>query len=149
MSQGYYLYQFNEHVDTSCKHLFEKYGFPSSVIELGVYQGYFTFNMTHTIAPINTNYKHYSIDPYSSSPDLEDDMIEQAHTCFIHNLSISPYKKHIEFIRKNSFEGLLELYQRGIQADMVYIDGNHTAPCVLEDLVLSFRLLKKRWSNIM
>lgn len=141
--QGYYLYQFNEHVDTSCKYLFEKYGYPETVVEIGVYQGYFTINMTHTIAPTNSRYKHYSIDPYTESPDLENDMIAQAYRCFEHNLSITPYRRNIEFLRTTSFNGLMQLLQSGVRADFIYVDGNHTSPCVLEDLVLSFRLLKK------
>jgi predicted O-methyltransferase YrrM len=143
MSNGYYLYQFNDHVDSSCKYLFEKFGLPKTVIEVGVYQGYFSINMTHTIAPTYPSYQHYAIDPFTSSPDLDSDMIAQAYECFIHNLSISPYKNNIEFIRKPSYNGLQELINRGVKADLIYIDGDHTAPTVLQDLVLSYQLIEE------
>jgi predicted O-methyltransferase YrrM len=142
VNEGYYLYQFNEHVQNSIEHIFKTVGLPETVIEIGVYQGYFTFNMTHTIAPKNSKYKHYAIDPYTGSQDLDLDMIETAYKCFQHNMSVSPYSKHIELIKKTSSEGLVDLINRGVQADLIYVDGDHKAAEVLEDMVLGFKLLK-------
>lgn len=143
MNDGYYLYEFNEHAKNSVQFLFDKFGgMPETVVEIGVYQGYFTIGMTHTIAPTKPSYKHYCIDPFTNSPDLEPDMIEKAYECFQHNLNKTPYAKNIEFIRKNSWDGLLELINRGVKADLIYVDGNHTAPVVLQDLVLSYEILK-------
>ena len=143
MNEGYHLYQFNEHVDSSCKYLFDKFGLPKTVIEVGVYQGYFSINMTHTIAPKNPSYKHYAIDPFTTSPDLESDVISQAYKCFMHNLNLSPYRNNIEFIRKPSYVGLLELINKGVKADLIYIDGDHTSPAVLQDLVLGYQLINE------
>jgi predicted O-methyltransferase YrrM len=143
MTEGMYLYEFNDQLKHSIDHIVSKKGgYPETVIELGVYQGYFTFNMTHLIAPHSPNYRHYSIDPYHGSTDLDDDMIEQAHRCFLHNMSVSPFAKNIEFMRKTSWDGMMDLYHRGVRADLIYVDGDHKAPEVLEDMVLGFKLLK-------
>ena len=142
MSEGYYLYQFNEHVKTSIDHIIKNTGTPKTVVELGVYQGYFTFNMTHTIAPINPGYQHYAIDPFTNSPDLEDDMIKKAYECFLHNKKISPHTHHIELIRDTSWNGMMQLINRGVKADLIYVDGDHRAGEVLDDMVLGFKLLK-------
>jgi predicted O-methyltransferase YrrM len=142
MNEGYYLYEFNEHVKTSIEHIIKTVGEPKTVIELGVYQGYFTFNMTHTLAPNNPEYKHYAIDPYTSSPDLDDSVIEQAYQYFLHNKRVSPQAHHIELIRDTSWNGMIQLLNRGVKADLIYVDGDHRAGSVLEDMVLGFKLLK-------
>ena len=142
MNEGYYLYEFNEHVKTSIGHIIKNTGVPKTVIELGVYQGYFTFNMTHSIAPSNPDYKHYAIDPFTSSLDLDDDMIEKAYECFLHNKKISPHARHIELIRDTSWNGMMQLLNRGVKADLIYVDGDHRAGEVLDDMVLGFKLLK-------
>jgi len=139
--EGYYLYKFNEYLDTSVDFIVSKYGFPKTVIEVGAYQGYFTFNMTHTAVKFQPDYKHYAIDPYTGSDDLDLDLIETAYNCFNHNLKISPHSKHIELLKKNSWDGLLELTNRGVKADFIYIDGDHKAGTVLEDMVLGYNLL--------
>jgi predicted O-methyltransferase YrrM len=36
----------------------------------------------------------------------------------------------------------MDLYNRGVKADLIYIDGDHRASSVMEDLVLAFKLLK-------
>jgi predicted O-methyltransferase YrrM len=141
MTEGYYLYEFNEHAKTSVEHIIKTVGVPKTVIELGVYQGYFTFNLTHTATQVHSDYKHYAIDPYTSSPDLDDDMIEQAYKCFLHNMRVSPRSNHIELIRDTSWNGMIKLLNRGVKADLIYVDGDHRAGEVLDDMVLAFKLL--------
>lgn len=139
--EGLYLYQFHNFLKSSIDCIIEKIGIPKTVIELGAYQGYFTFNMTHLCAPQQPDYHHYAIDPYGASQDLDADMISQAYDCFIHNLKCSPHNNHITHLMKPSWDGMLELIGRGVKADLIYVDGDHRAGSVLEDMVLSFRLL--------
>jgi spermidine synthase len=42
-----------------------------------------------------------------------------------------------------SFPSLLEEYVNGKKYDLIYIDGDHFAPTVLEDAILSWRILKE------
>lgn len=142
MSDGYILHEFNSKLKDSVKFIIDKTSIPKNVVEIGVFQGYFTFNMTEMLAPNNSNYKHYSIDPYDKSDDLSTDMIEQAYKCFLHNMNICPYSNHIEHIRETSWNGMLQLLNRGIKADLIYVDGDHRASTVLDDLVIAFKLLK-------
>ena len=48
--------------------------------------------------------------------------------------------KHLRWIEKYSYEALVN--ERGNQYDLIYIDGDHNASGVLEDAILSWRLLK-------
>lgn len=141
MNKEYHLYQFNEHLENSISHIIEKVGMPKTVIEIGAYQGYFTFNMTHTAVTKHLDYKHYVIDPYDSSLDLNENKISEAYQYFLHNLKISPHAHHIEHIRKRSRHGLIDLINRGVKADLIYVDGDHRAREVLIDMVLGFQLL--------
>ena len=141
MNQGYYLYEFNKFLLENMKFIIEKVGVPKTVIEIGVFQGYFTFNMTHMAVQTHPDYKHYSIDPYDISHDLDNDIVQDAYLRFEHNLKITPYPKNIEHLKLRSWDGLLNLINRGVKADLIYVDGDHMATTVLDDLVLSYKLL--------
>lgn len=59
--------------------------------------------------------------------------------------NLSPYK-NVKFIKGESFDILKSLNHNGIYkefADLIYIDGSHIAKNVLEDIVLSWGLLKQ------
>lgn len=49
---------------------------------------------------------------------------------------------HITHIKKHSEDGLIDLINTGIEAEFIYIDGDHRAGPVLADLVLAWKLLK-------
>lgn len=142
MNEGLYLYQFHEFLKPSIENIISKIGPPKTVVELGVYQGFFTFNMTHSTVQAVPEYKHYAIDPFEDSADLPKDMIEQAYDCFMHNMRVSPYSHHIKLIRKKSWDGMIDLWNEGIRADLIYVDGDHRASGVLEDMVMGYKLLK-------
>lgn len=135
------LYAFHEFLESSISTIVDKIGIPKTVIEIGVFQGYFTFNMTSLAVTSVPSYKHYAIDPFTSSPDLSNDVIENAFKVFQQNLINFSYSNHIEFIRKKSWNGLIDLINRGVKADLIYIDGDHMASTVLKDLVLGYELL--------
>lgn len=132
---------FHEFTHSSVQALIKRFGMPKTVIEIGLFEGNTTFNMTHLIASRHPEYKHYAIDPYGESDDLEADAVSDAKTLFLSNLNGFQYKDNIEFINQPSNSALIDLYNKGVKADLIYIDGDHRANAVLEDLVLSYNLL--------
>src|SRR5574343_9833 len=143
-NKGLYLYQFHEYLKPNIERILSLPNFDvNTVVELGVFQGYFTFNMTHMMAPNKPNYTHYAIDPFDTSEDLDRETIANALDCFEDNLQNSEYSDHIKFIRVTSHGGLYFLKERCVQADLIYIDGSHMASDVLQDLVLSWNILNK------
>lgn len=132
---------FHDFTASSIQSLVRQFGIPKTVVEIGVFEGHSTFNMTALFANQFKDYKHYAIDPYGESDDLPDDVVVKAGEVFCANLAEFELKDHIEFINKPSVLGLMNLYQRGVKADLIYVDGDHRAGAVMEDLVLGFQLL--------
>lgn len=56
--------------------------------------------------------------------------------------NIQPYRKKVRVFNQESFFALISLVNSGSKFDFIYIDGCHEAIPVLEDAVLSFKLLK-------
>lgn len=114
-------------------------GIPNSIVEVGVFEGSTTFWMADNLTPHNKNLKIYAIDPHVGSNDMSEDFnIVQSN--FVSNLDECQYK-NVEYIRKHSKQGLIDLINRGVQVEFAYIDGDHKAAEVLEDLVLTWQLL--------
>ena len=136
------MFQFHEYLETSVNFILTKIPTPKVVIEIGVFEGYFTFNMTGMLAPKNKDYVHYAIDPYGEASDvLTKNRIDEAEQNFISHLNQFEYKDNIKFLKKNSWDALIELYNLGVRADLIYVDGDHKASTVLNDMVLGFKLL--------
>ena len=55
--------------------------------------------------------------------------------------SILPQFPEVEHIDMTSLDGLIALRQRGVKADLIYVDGSHFAKDVLLDAALGFELL--------
>jgi predicted O-methyltransferase YrrM len=117
------------------------YGVPSTIIEVGVFEGGTTFWLSEVLTPHNKNLKIYAIDPHVGSTDMDEDP-DAVQKNFAHNVSVCTYQ-NVEYIRKHSEDGLIDLINKGVQAELIYIDGDHKANAVLTDLVLSWKLLKK------
>ncbi len=133
--------RFHDHTIRSFEHVVNMIGFPKTVIEVGCFEGESTFNIASIFHQQNPDYKHYAIDPYDNSDDLPEENIPQTKEIFLSNLEEFQPKGVVEFINKKSFDGLIELYHRGVKADLIYVDGDHRAPGVLQDMILSFELL--------
>ena len=129
---------FHDHVKSSFSRILQEVIVPKITIEIGVFEGETTFNIAHLLVPRNPKYKHYAIDPFRASENLKQEVVDKAKKQFISNMEEFP---QVELIEKPSFEGLLELHQRGIKADFIYVDGSHFAKDVLSDAVLGFELL--------
>jgi len=121
--------------------IFKMYGCPNSIIEVGVYEGYTTFWLSDMLTQYNQNLKIYAIDPHVGSNDLEEADFNKIREYFCHNLEVNK-SKNVEYIQKFSSEGLIELINKGVKSEFIYIDGDHKASTVLSDLVLSWQLLK-------
>jgi cephalosporin hydroxylase len=120
--------------------LFELYGIPSTIIEVGVFEGNTTFWISDTYSQLNKDLIIHAIDPHVGSTDMsEEPLITYNH--FTHNLSVNAYK-NVNYIRKHSEDGLIDLINQNVQADFIYVDGDHRASGVLSDLILSWKLLK-------
>jgi len=61
---------------------------------------------------------------------------------FTNNIRESGQQAKVIVHQNLSWRPLVELIRTGIRADFVYVDDSHQAPDVLEDAVLSFRILK-------
>jgi cephalosporin hydroxylase len=120
-------------------HIIRSNGVPNTIIEVGVYEGHTTCTMSDLYTPYNPNLKIYGIDPHVGSIEILEDS-ETLHNNFIHNMNECK-QKNVEYIRKHSEDGLIDLINRGVKAEFIYIDGDHTASTVITDLVLCWKLL--------
>ena len=62
---------FHDYTAMSVEWLVRQFGIPKTVIEVGVFEGHTTFNMTAMMASQVKDYKHYAIDPHAESDDIE------------------------------------------------------------------------------
>ena len=120
-------------------HIVNKFGIPSTIIEVGCYEGYTTFWMADELGKHNPNMHIYGVDPHGGSVDILESL-EKAHERFTFNLNACT-NKNVHYIRKKSQEGLIDLINQGVKAEFIFIDGDHTAGAVLTDLVLAWQLL--------
>lgn len=118
--------------------IIDTYGVPNTYIEIGVFEGGTVVWLGDQIAPHNKDFKIYAIDPHTTSPDIAGDLGD-AGKLFEHNIKLC--KSDIEYLKEYSNKALIDLINRGIKAELIYIDGDHTAPTVLTDLVLAWELL--------
>lgn len=125
---------------TNLEFLVKTYGIPNTYIEVGVFEGITTVWFSDLITPHNKNFKLYAVDPHVGSDDMNDDFSKVKEN-FIFNINANTHK-NITYISKSSKKGLIDLINQGVEAEIVYIDGDHTASTVLSDLVLSWQLLK-------
>lgn len=114
-------------------------GVPNNIVEIGCYEGHTTVTMSDKFTPYNPNLKIYAIDPHVGSVEILEDP-EDIHNNFVFNLNECK-QKNIEYIRKHSEDGLVDLLNMGIKPEFIFIDGDHRANTVITDLVLSFKLL--------
>jgi hypothetical protein len=129
---------FHDHIKSSFGRIINECIVPKVTIEIGVFEGESTFNITHLMVQQNPEYKHYAIDPFSASENLKQEVVDSAKAQFKSNMEEFP---QVELIEKNSFEGLIELYNRGVKADLIYVDGSHFAKDVLTDAAIGFEML--------
>jgi len=100
------------------------------ILEIGTFEGKTTFYLLENLP----NCKLTTIDPNAHEPNFSHNFKEWSK-----DNDISRFKWKCDY----SFSSLLEEYVRGNKYDLIYIDGDHFAPSVLEDAILSWRILKE------
>lgn len=120
-------------------YIINKFGIPNTIVEIGVFEGGTTFWMSNAIGDLNPNLKIYAIDPHVGSSDMSEDP-NVTYANFVGNLDENK-NKNVQYIRKFSEDGLIDLINDGVHAQIVYVDGDHKAGEVLTDLVLAFKIL--------
>ena len=124
---------------TNLSFLVNKFGIPNTYIEVGVFEGITTVWFSDLVTPHNKNFKLYAVDPHKGSSDMYDDFtIVQEN--FLYNINANVHK-NVTHISKHSHDGLIDLINQNVKAEIIYVDGDHTASAVLTDLVLSWQLL--------
>lgn len=117
-------------------------GKPIKMIEIGSFEGRSTVWFLENIL-IHPRASMTCIDTFAGSPEHQNIKInlQQLEKIFDYNIKTSGYSSKVFKIKGVSQEVLrkLPLYSY----EIIYIDGSHKACDVLEDAVLSFRLLKK------
>lgn len=123
---------FNDDWFTSSSYLFSKYlsvyaGSECKLLEIGVHEGRSTIWLAKNIA---------------THEESKIDCIDvKLNSNFWPNVKEVGVEKKISFYQMWSHDALRKLPNDSY--DFVYIDGSHAQTAVLEDAVLSFRLLKK------
>jgi predicted O-methyltransferase YrrM len=111
------------------------------VVEVGSFEGrsalWIMENLIH-----HPDSRLHCIDTFQGSIENPQDLKDGLFERFARNVGESPQRNKIIVHRKYSATGLIDLLKSGHRADFIYIDGSHTAPDVLTDCVLAFRLLK-------
>ena len=145
MSQQFTVDWHSQHIPEWLRILDKYKGQPSvRALEIGSFEGRSTVwllenILTHPTAHIDC------IDTFEGSPEHADMHIDSNNLLnrFLNN--VEPHAKKANWFKGRSQEILRngEFGSREIQSyDFIYIDGSHKAADVLEDAVLSFRLLK-------
>ncbi len=124
---------------TNISFIFKEYGVPDTMIEVGCYEGITTCWAADIGKIHNDKFKIYAIDPHdtiNNNHAFDFDVIKRT---FEYNISKSA--GNIVYLNKYSNQALVELICQKEVAQFVFIDGDHTSAAVLEDMILSWRLL--------
>lgn len=131
---------FSQHIPVLSEHLGHLRDTPCKILEIGSYEGrssvWFLENLlTHPDARI------VCIDPCTGSVEHSEAEKKNILIHFTHNMYRYFPTKVIHY-RVESHEALKYHTVCNDKFDMIYVDGNHCAANVLEDAVLSFRMLR-------
>ena len=108
-------------------------GQPCRFLEIGSYEGMSALWMLDNILT-HKDSKLWCIDAWAG-------WTGDAFNTFVYNLSLSGHKDKVEIIKGES-ANYLGTFPRGY-FDFIYVDGNHDEEAVIEDAVMSFRILKR------
>lgn len=115
---------------------------PRWVLEIGCYEGRAS---TFLIENMVDGGSLTCVDTWAGGADLPPHRLDGVEQRFDRNtaLALGSRARPITFHKRNqsSFVALCDLAVTGKRFDLIYIDASHTAPDVLTDAVLAFRLL--------
>lgn len=115
---------------------------PLTVIEIGAYEGQTTVFLADEFLSKRAGSMLYTIDPFTGSEEHTQSEIADLFKRFSYNLMCCDHSNIIEVRKTMSHQGLIDLYNEGVKADIVYVDGDHTSGTVMCDLALSWLILK-------
>lgn len=124
---------------TNLTHIFNNFGLPNTFIEVGCFEGVTTCWVADTISLHNKNSKIYAIDPHTTLNNNHAFDFDLIKNTFLYNKNLC--MGNILYVNKYSHEGLIDLIIQKEVAELIFIDGDHTSAAVLEDMILSWRLL--------
>jgi predicted O-methyltransferase YrrM len=114
---------------------------PLTVVEIGSFEGRSTLWLLDNLLG-HPESRIYCTDLFDLHPTQPAEEKRALRERFDTNIAESGHAAKVELFHQPSNTTLLELLHRGVRADLIYVDGSHAAPDVLEDLVLGFRLAK-------
>lgn len=113
-------------------------GIPARALEIGSYQGLSAVWLLQNVLT-HPDSKITCIDTFEGSVEHTEEQKQSLYKIFAHNLSRFGNKVSVGKGRSCDILRTLPCEQA---YDIIYIDGDHHAPSVLEDAVLAFPLLK-------
>ncbi len=124
----------------------DDYDKPIHYLEIGTFYGANLLSVAKTYGA-HKDSRLYCIDPWEDYTDYPEYKNQQSsiYETFCINVKNSESKDKIIVTRGYSNNEIPKLEDDFF--DIIYVDGNHEPEYVLEDAVLSFRKLKKKWYN--
>ena len=110
---------------------------PKNFLEIGTFEAKFAIWFAEKYRCNVTTIDPFDGTPYGVNQDLYDQVKRNCKS------NISNCASSINLIEGYSFDVLCDLYKESCSYDFIYIDGSHQSDNVIEDLVLSYRLLQK------
>lgn len=135
---GYnYIIDWSKASTKNIKYIFDKHiTRPIRTMEIGVFEGRTTFWMLDTYPTIA---QHIAIDPFRGNYDVDETILDMVKDRFLENKSRCGSSDKIVFHESKSVDVLSRIEGT---FDFIYIDGDHTASSVLEDIVRCFQLIR-------
>lgn len=129
----------HERTRANINYILNRHGVPNVMIEIGCFEGATTFWAADIITHYNKNFQLHAIDPHTTDNDNQGFDFATVQRAFEYNLSVCRSK--VNYINKFSYQALIDLINQNACAELIFVDGDHTAAAVLEDMILSWRLL--------
>jgi hypothetical protein len=116
---------------------------PIKYLEIGAFHGANVCSIVKTYAAVAGSEVH-CVDPwkdYDAYPEYKGQQ-NQVYSIFLHNIcKLSDEELNKLYIHRSFSADIIPTFPDNY-FDIIYIDGNHEAPYVLEDAILSFKKLK-------
>jgi predicted O-methyltransferase YrrM len=113
-------------------------GAPHTIVEIGCHEGRSSLWMLSNLLS-HPESRLYSIDPFVSSED-DPDWGERHFDTYRANIAEHPDAHKVVLSREKSCDGLRQLLNNGVRANLIYVDGAHDAASVLTDLTMAYQL---------
>jgi predicted O-methyltransferase YrrM len=112
-----------------------------TIIEIGSFEGQSTSYF------LNNYIKHpnsilYALDTFEGSIEHNNEEKKSLLNKFKYNIELTNKSNQVKIMQNKSLFSLSQLVLQNIKADLIYIDGSHTASNVLTDAVLAWQCCK-------